>query len=247
MHTLGRWLDIRKQGFRDLVSRDSHCTEIIAGERIEWRITLPASHMISNWIRFQKLPLCVLVLFPSLWLCQVCLSPWYDVASPFFFFFLNLVVSFWVGYLWKMGMDGWMDGWFADGWDRGGMVRHQSTSMGDDCLATYTLPLLRILLPTVTLNLLGRLCKENTWTLGGRAREGKASAEHTALQRTATVFVFLTPLLHYDNPIVNPQPSNKTFKIKRILGKKQKQNRPIPQWIRLRTDNKIRLVCVHWF
>ncbi|KAJ3196649.1 hypothetical protein HK101_008226 [Irineochytrium annulatum] len=35
------------------------------------------------------------------------------------------------------------------------------------------------------------------------------------------------------------QPSNKTFKIKRILGKKQKQNRPIPNWIRLRTDNTI--------
>ena len=37
-----------------------------------------------------------------------------------------------------------------------------------------------------------------------------------------------------------PQPSHKSFKIKRILGKKQKQNRPIPQWIRLRTDNTIR-------
>ena len=36
------------------------------------------------------------------------------------------------------------------------------------------------------------------------------------------------------------QPSHKSFKIKRILGKKQKQNRPIPQWIRLRTDNTIR-------
>ncbi|EEU04070.1 60S ribosomal protein L39 [Dictyostelium discoideum AX4] len=35
-------------------------------------------------------------------------------------------------------------------------------------------------------------------------------------------------------------PSNKTLKIKKILGKKQKQNRPVPQWIRLRTDNTIR-------
>ncbi|KXS15335.1 cytosolic 60S large ribosomal protein L39 [Gonapodya prolifera JEL478] len=35
-------------------------------------------------------------------------------------------------------------------------------------------------------------------------------------------------------------PSNKTFKIKRILGKKAKQNRPLPQWIRFRTGNKIR-------
>ena len=36
------------------------------------------------------------------------------------------------------------------------------------------------------------------------------------------------------------QPSNKTFKVKKILAKKQRQNRPIPQWIRLRTDNTIR-------
>lgn len=38
----------------------------------------------------------------------------------------------------------------------------------------------------------------------------------------------------------------KTFKIKKHLAKKQKQNRPIPQWIRLRTDNTIRFVpqCV---
>ena len=42
------------------------------------------------------------------------------------------------------------------------------------------------------------------------------------------------------------QPSMKTFKIKKHLAKKQKQNRPIPQWIRLRTDNTIRYVpqCV---
>ncbi|KAI9349132.1 ribosomal L39 protein-domain-containing protein [Obelidium mucronatum] len=35
-------------------------------------------------------------------------------------------------------------------------------------------------------------------------------------------------------------PSNKTFKIKRILGKAQKQNRPIPNWFRFKTDTKIR-------
>ncbi|KAI8587237.1 ribosomal L39 protein-domain-containing protein [Geranomyces variabilis] len=44
------------------------------------------------------------------------------------------------------------------------------------------------------------------------------------------------------------QPSNKSFKVKRILGKKQKQNRPIPNWIRLRTDNTIRYNAKrrHW-
>ena len=36
------------------------------------------------------------------------------------------------------------------------------------------------------------------------------------------------------------QPAHKTFKVKKILAKKARQNRQIPQWIRLRTDNKIR-------
>ncbi|KAG6532786.1 hypothetical protein ZIOFF_006639 [Zingiber officinale] len=35
-------------------------------------------------------------------------------------------------------------------------------------------------------------------------------------------------------------PSHKTFKIKQKLAKKMRQNRPIPHWIRLRTDNTIR-------
>ncbi|KAJ1946605.1 60S ribosomal protein L39 [Kickxella alabastrina] len=35
-------------------------------------------------------------------------------------------------------------------------------------------------------------------------------------------------------------PSNKSFRVKRIIGKKQKQNRPLPQWFRLKTDTKIR-------
>ncbi|RMC21519.1 hypothetical protein DUI87_02385 [Hirundo rustica rustica] len=38
--------------------------------------------------------------------------------------------------------------------------------------------------------------------------------------------------------------SHKTFKIKRFLAKKQKQNRPIPQWIRMKTGNKIRHVKI---
>jgi large subunit ribosomal protein L39e len=35
-------------------------------------------------------------------------------------------------------------------------------------------------------------------------------------------------------------PANKSFKTKMTLAKKLKQNRPIPQWIRMRTNNKIR-------
>ncbi|KAF6143690.1 hypothetical protein GIB67_021700 [Kingdonia uniflora] len=43
-------------------------------------------------------------------------------------------------------------------------------------------------------------------------------------------------------------PSHKTFIIKKKLAKKQRQNRPIPNWIRMRTDNKIRYNAKrrHW-
>ncbi|KAF0901128.1 hypothetical protein E2562_038037 [Oryza meyeriana var. granulata] len=35
-------------------------------------------------------------------------------------------------------------------------------------------------------------------------------------------------------------PSHKTFRVKKKLAKKMRQNRPIPYWIRMRTDNTIR-------
>ncbi|OQE08486.1 hypothetical protein PENVUL_c009G05864 [Penicillium vulpinum] len=43
-------------------------------------------------------------------------------------------------------------------------------------------------------------------------------------------------------------PSNKTFRTKQKLAKAQRQNRPIPQWIRLRTGNTIRYNAKrrHW-
>lgn len=43
-------------------------------------------------------------------------------------------------------------------------------------------------------------------------------------------------------------PSNKTFRTKIKLAKAAKQNRPIPQWIRLRTDNTIKYNAKrrHW-
>ncbi|XP_058990091.1 putative ribosomal protein eL39-like 5 [Mustela lutreola] len=34
--------------------------------------------------------------------------------------------------------------------------------------------------------------------------------------------------------------SHKTFKIKQFPAKKQKQNHPIPQWIQMKTGNKVR-------
>ncbi|KAL0791475.1 hypothetical protein YC2023_043439 [Brassica napus] len=44
------------------------------------------------------------------------------------------------------------------------------------------------------------------------------------------------------------QPSHKSFMIKKKLAKKMRQNRPIPHWIRLRTDNTIRYNAKrrHW-
>ncbi|KAI4813377.1 hypothetical protein E4T44_10827 [Aureobasidium sp. EXF-8845] len=43
-------------------------------------------------------------------------------------------------------------------------------------------------------------------------------------------------------------PSHKSFRTKQKLAKAQKQNRPIPQWIRLRTNNTIRYNAKrrHW-
>jgi len=35
-------------------------------------------------------------------------------------------------------------------------------------------------------------------------------------------------------------PSNKTFKVKSIMGRAMKQNRQIPHWVRLRTGNTVR-------
>ncbi|KAF5725857.1 hypothetical protein HS088_TW23G00587 [Tripterygium wilfordii] len=42
--------------------------------------------------------------------------------------------------------------------------------------------------------------------------------------------------------------SHKTFRIKKKLAKKMRQNRPIPHWIRMRTDNTIRYNAKrrHW-
>lgn len=49
-----------------------------------------------------------------------------------------------------------------------------------------------------------------------------------AVERVYTVEAMLT---------IPQQPSQKTFKIKQKLAKKARQNRPIPQWFRLKTDS----------
>ncbi|KAJ5931215.1 Aminoglycoside phosphotransferase [Penicillium verrucosum] len=57
--------------------------------------------------------------------------------------------------------------------------------------------------------------------------------------------------LKIEKPNFNPSfsaQSNKTFRTKQKLAKAQRQNRPIPQWIRLRTNNTIRYNAKrrHW-
>lgn len=44
------------------------------------------------------------------------------------------------------------------------------------------------------------------------------------------------------------QAAHKTFRIKRKLARKQRQNRPVPQWIRMKTGNTIRYNAKrrHW-
>ena len=53
---------------------------------------------------------------------------------------------------------------------------------------------------------------------------------------------------HDHAAVRSTMPCNKTFRVKKTLAKKLKQNRPIPQWIRMRTDNKIRYNAKrrHW-
>ncbi|KAK1414008.1 hypothetical protein QVD17_29745 [Tagetes erecta] len=50
------------------------------------------------------------------------------------------------------------------------------------------------------------------------------------------------------DPVLSAMPSHKTFMIKKKLAKKMRQNRPIPHWIRMRTDNTIRYNAKrrHW-
>ncbi|KAM3244673.1 hypothetical protein ACQJBY_056155 [Aegilops geniculata] len=66
---------------------------------------------------------------------------------------------------------------------------------------------------------------------------------HPLLQR------FHLPLTRFPRSLLSSaQPSHKTFRIKQKLAKKQRQNRPIPYWIRMRTDNTIRYNAKrrHW-
>ena len=65
---------------------------------------------------------------------------------------------------------------------------------------------------------------------------------HGPLPRPQLIYMRPAP------PFRSTMPCNKSFRVKKTLAKKLKQNRPIPQWIRMRTDNKIRYNAKrrHW-
>ena len=71
---------------------------------------------------------------------------------------------------------------------------------------------------------------------GGQSSAGAAGARWPRLGAAAA------PLAAHRSRCHSPtaQPSQKRFAIKKKLAKKAKQNRPIPPWIRFRTNNTLR-------
>ena len=51
-----------------------------------------------------------------------------------------------------------------------------------------------------------------------------------------------TPKPTFFEHINSPQPSQKTFIVKQKLAKKSRQNRPVPQWFRLKTDSESQII-----
>ncbi|WJX09784.1 60S ribosomal protein L39-3 [Trifolium repens] len=72
------------------------------------------------------------------------------------------------------------------------------------------------------------------------------------IKRAIRVFQRRLATLSFPNAVEEAaaakMPSHKTFVIKKKLAKKMRQNRPIPYWIRMRTDNTIRYNAKrrHW-
>ncbi|KAJ0002831.1 hypothetical protein NQD34_007980, partial [Periophthalmus magnuspinnatus] len=84
-------------------------------------------------------------------------------------------------------------------------------------------------------------CGYNLISTRGRYLETTQCNHGRSLVKTDTVTsFFLFDCRHSGEEAVGKMSSHKTFRIKRFLAKKQKQNRPIPQWIRMKTGNKIR-------
>ncbi|CAE6487688.1 unnamed protein product [Rhizoctonia solani] len=60
--------------------------------------------------------------------------------------------------------------------------------------------------------------------------------------------ILSSPTTRFRNGKLSIAPSQKTFRTKRILAKASRQNRPLPQWFRLKTDSKIQYNAKrrHW-
>ena len=90
----------------------------------------------------------------------------------------------------------------------------------------------------------------STWTRRARGRNAFAYLSLVTFCNSTRIywFSFAHRISLFLSSQKKKQPSQKTFKIKKILGKKQKQNRPIPQWIRMKTGNTIRYNAKrrHW-
>ncbi|XP_057221586.1 60S ribosomal protein L39, partial [Malurus melanocephalus] len=71
-------------------------------------------------------------------------------------------------------------------------------------------------------------------------RAGRGRCSRASIAGTRRPFRLFGRRHRRDAAQLRAMSSHKTFKIKRFLAKKQKQNRPIPQWIRMKTGNKIR-------
>ncbi|XP_017810835.3 60S ribosomal protein L39-like [Papio anubis] len=63
--------------------------------------------------------------------------------------------------------------------------------------------------------------------------------EYSFKKQKSALFSFLCHRAVFLLPVL-AMSSHRTFRIKRFLAKKQKQNRPIPQWIQMKNGNKIR-------
>nr|CAD7461864.1 unnamed protein product [Timema tahoe] len=85
---------------------------------------------------------------------------------------------------------------------------------------------------------------------GGRAGSGLQSEDGRSHRMCTSIHVKKgwdkshvekPPPVHMAKICYSPPPisAHKTFRIKQKLAKKLKQNRPIPQWVRMRTDNTI--------
>lgn len=92
-------------------------------------------------------------------------------------------------------------------------------------------------------------------SIGSGASSFLNAGEKRALLPLLRSLIIALSFAHLDLPLPFPskkklhfQPSHKTTIIKKKLAHVAKQNRPIPQWIRFRTGNKIRYNAKrrHW-